>query len=52
MSKKKQKYIDTNKLFKNLVDFYNKKNWLHVEDFKEMVNDALVEVEQTNEEKQ
>lgn len=52
MAKKKEKYIDTNKLFKNLVDFYNKKNWLHVEDFKEMVNSALVEEDQNHEEKQ
>ena len=52
MANKKEKYIDTKKLLENLVAFYNKKNWLHVEDFKEMVNGALVDIDQNNEEKQ
>ena len=52
MATKKEKYIDTNKLFKDLVDFYNTKNWLHAEDFKDMVKNALVEEDKNHEEKQ
>lgn len=52
MKKKKTKAINTEKLITDLVVFFNKKNWLHAEDFKDMIKSATMEVELPHEEKQ